>query len=394
MHAAYLPPLLLALLAPRATPQEPVASPRSEAFATDRLEQLVAPIALYPDGLVAQVLMAATYPLEIVEAARWLAKNGKLKGEKLEAALQQESWDPSVKSLCAFPDVLKRMNDNLDWTRDLGDAFLGQEKDVMAAVQSMRRKAYEAGNLKSGDEITVTEKQPDEIIVIETAKPEVVYVPTYYPSAVYGTWSHPYWYYPPMYPPPPAGGVWFGFTAGVVWGSVIWGDCDWNDVDIDVDVDHYHEFVDRTENSERRQQVKDRVGSDRSWQHNPESRRGVGYKDQRVAQRYGAGPGETRVSRDQARGFGDRTAGRPAAGPAAGDRAAGTRAGSLPTTTRREAAASPRDLPSSTTGQRSGSFSGSRSPSFDRASSARGASSRGASGMRGGGGRGGRGGRG
>ena len=197
---------------------EPAA--QGSAFSTEQLEQLVAPIALYPDALLAQLLMASTYPLEIVEAARWSQKNPKITGDKLEAALKEQTWDPAVKSLCAFPDVLKRMNDNLDWTQDLGDAFLGQKSELMDCVQNMRRKAYDAGNLKSGKEITVTE-QPDKIIIIESAQPEVIYVPTYYPTAVYGSWGYPYYYYPPMYPPAPAGGFFFGFTAGMFWGAAI-----------------------------------------------------------------------------------------------------------------------------------------------------------------------------
>jgi len=143
---------------------------QSGAFSAEQLEQIVAPIALYPDALLAQILMGSTYPLEIVEAARWMAKNPKLTGDKLEAALKEHTWDPSVKSLCGFQDVLKRMSDNLDWTQDLGDAFLGQKSALMDAVQGMRRKAYEAGNLKSSKELTVTE-EADQIIVIQQADP-------------------------------------------------------------------------------------------------------------------------------------------------------------------------------------------------------------------------------
>ena len=123
-------------------------------FSKEQLEQIVAPIALYPDALLTQVMMASTYPLEIVEAARWMQKNPKITADKLDAALQKETWDPSVKSLCGFNDVLKRMNENLDWTQDLGDAFLGQQTELMDSVQTMRRKAYDAGNQKSGKELT------------------------------------------------------------------------------------------------------------------------------------------------------------------------------------------------------------------------------------------------
>lgn len=349
----------------------------------EQLEQLVAPIALYPDSLLAQLLMASTYPLEIVEAARWVAKNPKVTGDKLEAALKDKTWDPSVKSLCGFADVLARMNENLDWTQDLGDAFLSQKAELMQAVQDMRRKAFDAGNLKSSKELTVTE-QSDKIIVVVAAEPEVIYVPTYYPSAVYGSWSYPYWYYPPMYPPPPAGGAWFGFSVGVIWGAAIWGDCDWGHNEVNIDIDRQNNFIDRTEVEPRRQQVKDKAGSPSAtnraagkgtWQHDPGHRKGVGYKDNKTAQKYGAGPGQTRVSRDQARGYGGSAAARPSSGSASARDMSGTRPQG--------------NRAATSTGQRSGSFSGAQSPKFDRASSARGSASRGSAGARGGG-RGGR----
>jgi len=388
-------------------PGQPAAP--AQGFSNEQLEQMVAPIALYPDSLLAQLLMASTYPLEIVEAARWQEKNPKMTADKLEGALKDKTWDPSVKSLCGFNDVLERMNENLDWTQDLGDAFLGQQAQLMDAVQNMRRKAYDAGNLKSGKELTVTE-QTDKIIVIQQAQPEVVYVPTYYPTAVYGGWGYPYWYYPPLYPPAPAGGVWFGFAAGVFWGAAIWGGCNWGwgNTDVDIDIDRQNNFIDRTEGSGRRDQVKDRArtkdtagnraGNKAGWQHNAEHRKGVGYKDSKVAQKYGARPGQARVSRDQARGFGDRAGQGPGSartGVSAGTRDLSGRSGanrgqasSRPSTSSRPSASS---RPSSSTGQRSGSFSGSRSPSLDRAGSSRGATSRGSTGSRGGGG-GGRGG--
>jgi hypothetical protein len=431
-----------ALQEPAAAPKEPTAAPQDPAtppqtapapqekeqakegepaapaktFSTEQLEQLVAPIALYPDSLLTQVLMGSTYPLEIVQAARWVQKNPKMEPDKLEAALKDQTWDPSVKSLCGFGDVLKRMNDNLDWTQDLGDAFLGQQSQVMDAVQNMRRKAYDAGNLKTSKELTVTE-QPDKIIVIQAAQPEVIYVPTYYPSAVYGSWSYPYWYYPPMYPPPPAGAAWFGFTVGVIWGSAMWGGCSWGwgHTEIDIDINQQNNFIDRTESGARRDQVKDRAGTRNTagnnkaggkgtWQHNPEHRKGVGYKDKGVAQKYGGGGSQSLVSRDQARGFDGGASQRPTTSDRAGtgasqrpttsDRAgtgagsastrdAGSRAGTSQTTGSRSSSSS-----RSTGSAGSSSFSGSRTPSFDRASSSRGASSRGSMGSRGGGGRG------
>jgi len=375
---------------------------KGSAFSAEQLEQIVAPIALYPDSLVAQILMAATYPLEIVEAARWSAKNASVKGDALESALQKQTWDPSVKSVCGFPDVLKRMNDSLDWTQDLGDAFLGQKEELMKCIQTMRTKAYEAGNLKSSKEQTVT-VQEDKIIVIQAADPEVIYVPTYYPSSVYGSWGYPYWHYPPMYPPYPTGGLLFGFTVGVIWGGC-WGNCNWGGNDVDIDINNYNKFVDRTEVDARRNDVKNKAGSNGRFNHNPEHRKGVGYQQGKVAEKYGAKPGQSRVSKDQARGYGDRATAKTS-GPAADRAAAGTRdapgsragagqpaAAQRPSTApavrpatgaaTRTPSASPSTRPTASTGQRSSSYTGSRSPSMDRASSTRGSASRGSAGSR------------
>jgi len=159
----------LALAAQDAQPVQP-GQPQSDqsapsTFTTERLEQLVAPIALYPDALLTQILMASTYPLEIVQAERWVEANPGLKGTALEEALKAEDWDPSVKVLCGLPTVLKKMNDELDWTRDLGDAFLSQKADVMDTVQRMRKKALDAGSLKTTEQQKVTQDQ--DVVVIE-----------------------------------------------------------------------------------------------------------------------------------------------------------------------------------------------------------------------------------
>ena len=203
-------------------------------FKPEELEQIVAPIALYPDALLAQVFMASTYPLEIVQAARWSKEHPEVKGDAVAKEMEKQTWDPSVKSLVAFPDVLTMMNEKLDWTQKLGDAFLAQQKDVMDAVQRLRTKAKDAGNLKSSKEQTVkTEPAPagapaPQIIIIESPSPEVVYVPTYNPTVVYGAWPYPayppYYYYPPAYVP---GAAFFSFSMGVVVGGAIWGNCNW-----------------------------------------------------------------------------------------------------------------------------------------------------------------------
>jgi hypothetical protein len=157
------------------------------AFSKEELEQLVAPIALYPDPLIAQILMASTYPLEVVSAARWSKANPKVTGTALEDAMQSQTWDPSVKSLTAFPQVLEAMNAKLDMTQKLGDAFLAQQKDVMAAIQTLRLRADASGNLKNTKEQVITKEQQNNttVVKIEPANPEIVYVPTYNPAVAY-----------------------------------------------------------------------------------------------------------------------------------------------------------------------------------------------------------------
>src|SRR5689334_20733274 len=165
----------------------PAPSAETKTFSQAELDQLVAPIALYPDALLAQVLMASTYPIELVYADRWIAANPGLNGTALEDALQSQTWDPAVKSLTVFPQVLQMMSAKLDWTQKLGDAFLAQQQDVMATVQALRGKAVSEGNLKdSKEQKVITEKtETTTIIKIEPTDPQVVYVPTYNPTVVY-----------------------------------------------------------------------------------------------------------------------------------------------------------------------------------------------------------------
>ena len=263
-------------------------------FTQAQIEQLLAPVALYPDALLAQILMASTYPLEIVEAARWRKSNPDLKEKALEDALQSQAWDPSVKSLTAFPQVLQMMNEKLSWTQQLGDAFLFDQQLVMMLVQKMRKSAYDQGNLQSSKEQTiVVEKTPaDTIIKIEPADPQVVYVPTYNPTVVYGTWPYPA--YPPAYYYPPgytAGAAFWTFTAGVIVGSALWGNCNWHGNDIYINRTNYNNF-NRTN-----------IKGDTNWSHNVDHRRGVAYKDQRVAQQYNRGASTRDVkAREQFRG--------------------------------------------------------------------------------------------
>jgi hypothetical protein len=183
---------------------------------------MVAPIALYSDSLVAQILAASTYPEQVVEADRWVQANPDLKGDDLAKAVDQQNWDPSVKALCAFPSVLANMDKNLSWTSALGDAYYNQAQDVMDAVQVMRQKAQQAGNLQSTPQQTVTTQ--GSTIVIQPAQPDIVYVPAYNPWIVYGypitPW--PYWY--------PVPGIWFGGPSlffGIGFGIGFWGGYGW-----------------------------------------------------------------------------------------------------------------------------------------------------------------------
>jgi hypothetical protein len=248
-------------------------------FKPEELEAIVAPVALYPDALLAQVLMASTYPLEIVEAARWSKANPGLKDQALQDELQKQSWDPSVKALAGFPSVLQAMNDKLDMTQKLGDAFLAQPKDVTDAVQRLRAKAMAAGNLKSGKELTYTsQKDGDQtIIVIEPTEPEVVYVPAYSP-AIYGPWPYPM--YPPYYYPPPpmypAGGFWFGFTVGIIIGGGVWARPVWHTGGVVINVNNFNRVNHTNINNP-------------NWQHSPEHRKGVGYRDQGSRDKFGGG---------------------------------------------------------------------------------------------------------
>ncbi len=202
----------------------------SAAFGTEALNQMLAPIALYPDSLLANVLVAATFPLEVVAADRWVKQNKDLKGDQMNAALDKMTWDLSVKALVPFPEVLAMMSEKLDWTQTLGEAFLAQQSDVMDIVQKLRSKAQAEGNLKTTEEQKVEVK--GDAIVIEPASPTTIYVPTYNPEVVYGAWPYPA--YPP-YPYYPYGGAVaagvLGFAAGVAvgaawnngWGSWNWG---------------------------------------------------------------------------------------------------------------------------------------------------------------------------
>ena len=260
-------------------------------FSREELEQILAPIALYPDSLLAQVLVAATYPLEVVQADRWVRENKNLKGERLSAAADKMSWDLSVKALVPFPQVLGMMSEKLDWTQRLGDAFLAQQADVMNTVQDLRARAQAQGTLKTTSEqkVVVQEKT----IVIEPASPTVVYVPAYDPVVVYGAWPYPayppYAYYPPGYA---LAGAAFGFAAGVAVGaawSSCWGNWNWSSGSMNVNINRNFNingnYVSHYQSG--------------SWQHDVAHRGGVAYRDSATRERYGRqGTGSADARRD------------------------------------------------------------------------------------------------
>jgi hypothetical protein len=268
----------------------------SASFTKEQLAQILAPIALYPDALLSQILMASTYPLEVVEADRWMKKDAGLKGDALDEALKDREWDPSVKSLCHFPSILGAMSENIAQTTRLGDAFLAQQDDVMAMVQALRAKAREAGTLKSTKEQNVVAER--ETITIESANPEMVYVPSYDPAYVYGPWWYPA--YPPYYWWP--GTVIIGsgivFWPGIFVGPFIGSWCffDWYNNVIFIDWSRIHRF---------HRHHGDRDDRDR-WHHDAEHRRGVAYRDRATAQKFGQAPERSRESRRDVRGFPER----------------------------------------------------------------------------------------
>src|SRR6266568_514307 len=226
---AFRPLLVLLLSASVAFAQTPPA-PRRAAATQQELDQMLAPIALYPDSLLSQIFMASTYPLEVVEAARWSRGNPGLTGQQAVDAVEQKDWDASVKSLAAFPQVLAMMDQQIEWTARLGDVFIAKEPQVMETVQSLRQKAYAAGNLRSTEQAYVV--QQGDAYAIEPASPEVVYVPYYDPRVAYGSWWWPA--YPPVYWAPWPGyyvypGFAFAWGGGIRVGSgFFFSSCDWH----------------------------------------------------------------------------------------------------------------------------------------------------------------------
>jgi len=292
--AVFLSFLLLAPGITYAQTQPPPLPPPGQTLSPDQLDDLVAPVALYPDPLLSQLLVASTYPLEVVQAYQWLQRNPGLQGPSLTQAAQQQNWDASVQALVMFPDVLKRLNDDVTWTTNLGNAFLAQQQDVMDAVQRMRAKAQQAGKLASTpqeDVVTGNENgQPE--IQIEPTNPDVIYVPVYDPLWIWGPavwYPYPLWFWPPrsvIY-----GGLGFGFGLGINvgfffgagwhgWGGWGWHP-GWRDHTVVVNNSFIHQYNFNTA----------RIGNvhgTSTWAHDPAHRQGVPYTRPELNQQYRA----------------------------------------------------------------------------------------------------------
>src|SRR5271168_4834336 len=360
--------VLCAVLLPLAEPalragpaRMPVPVPQEDApkIPNDQLDSLVAPVALYPDPLLAQVLAASTYPLEIMQLQQWLKANSGLKDKALADAVAKQDWDPSVQGLAGLPDVVKRLADDVKWATDLGNAFLSQQSDVMDAVQRMRAKAQQKGNLKSNEQMKVETKvvESKQIIVVEQATPQVVYVPSYEPTVVYGAPVYPY---PAIAYPPPgyyAAGMALSFGVGVAMGAMWsggWGyGCGWGGNN-DVNINNNNNFNRNSNvnggnrnngngnggsrgNGNRPSQQPARGGAGGGggkWQHNGQHRGGTPYSNKGTADKFGGtARGDSMSNRQsnarqnqggrQQAGAGNRAGGGAGGGDRAGNRASG-----------------------------------------------------------------------
>ena len=283
-----LPAMLLALVLALLVAQGSAHAQERAAFSQPELERTLAPIALYPDPLLSQILMASTYPLEVVEAARWSRNHANLAGEDAVRAAGNESWDPSVKSLLAFPQVLARMDENLQWLQTLGDAFLGQEPQVMDTVQNLRRRAQAAGNLRSDERQRIVETGP--LLAVQPADPQIIYVPYYDPRVVYGPWWWPN-HTPVYWRPFPGYYAWPGLASGFFRGpsirisaSYFFGGFDWPRRHVKVVQQNFYYGA-------APYQRTGVISGDRppgTWQHDPVHRRGVAYRGADSGQRVAA----------------------------------------------------------------------------------------------------------
>src|SRR5437667_4311574 len=384
----------------------------------DELDSLVAPIALYSDPLLAQTLAASTYPLEIIQLQQWMDRNKNLQGKALADAVAKQPWDPSIQALVATPDVVQRMAGNIQWTTDLGNAFLGQQSDVMDAVQRLRGKAESKGTLKTSAQQKVETKTVaggKQVIVVEPSSPDVVYVPSYDPEVVYGPPPPAYPYYPYTYPGYVPGtalawgaGIALGAAAWGAWGGN-WGNCDWGHGEVNINNNHnFNKNVNRNV-------TRGQAGQGNKWQHNAQHRGNAPYGNRQTANKYG-GTARGQGGRQAGAGAGARPGGgagvgtrpgggagagaRPGGGAGAGARPGGGGAGTRPAgggAGARPAGGSAKNQvgnrsassrPSSAS--RGGGFGGGGSGNYARASSSRGGHSVGGGGSRRGSGGGGR----
>jgi hypothetical protein len=359
----------------------------------DQIDSLVAPIALYPDPLLSQALVASTYPLELIQAQQWLAKNKDLKGEALTAAAEKQNWDPSIQATVAVPDLLKRLTEDITWTTNLGNAFLDQQDDVMDAVQRLRGKAKEAGKLDTTEQQKVETKvvETRTIIEIQPASTQVVYVPTYSPTVI---WGPPVYPYPPVYYPPYApGAAWLGFGVGMAVGigmSGGWGwGCGWghgggNNI-----------YINNNNNFVRNTNIKTgNINSgNNNWQHNSNHRGGAPYSNKSTANKYGGSTrgGSASTRQAQARSNPSSSTRQAPSRTGGASSTSSNRGGSGNTSANRSSGGDRvgnRSIPQSSSGgghSFSGASGGASSANRARASSSRGASSMGSRGGGGGG---------
>jgi hypothetical protein len=284
----------------------PPVPPPGQALSPNQLDGLVAPIALYPDPLLSQILVATTYPLELVQAWQWLQRTPGLTGPALTQAAQQQNWDPSIQALVVFPDLVKRLNQDITWTTNIGNAFLAQQPDVMDAVQRMRFKAQQAGRLPSTSQqrVTTTDESGRPIIDIEPGDPNMMYVPNYDPGYIWGPpLYYPYanWFYPPF-----LGGAYFGFGLGINmglyfgggwggWGGWGWG-FGWGNGRVFVN----NSFIHRNNfNAGRGSSLSGRS----DWSHDASHRGGVPYANAAVSSRYGGNVRQNLQTRGASTGF-------------------------------------------------------------------------------------------
>ena len=357
--------------------QPPASDSQAAKLPPEQLDSLVAPIALYPDPMLSQTLVASTYPLEVIQLQQWLAQNKGLNEKQLAEAVKKQDWDPSIQGLAALPDVVKLLSENIKWTTDLGNAFLAQQNDVMDAVQRMRKKAQDAGNLKSSEQQKVEVKtvESKQVIVVEQANPQVVYVPSYNPTVVYGA---PVYAYPPIAYPPPgyyAAGMAISFGVGVAMGAMWSGGWGYNSGwggNNNVTINNNNNFV----NNSNRQNINNANRGNRpanqpargnsNWQHNPQHRGGAPYSDRNTANKYGGTTRGDSMQKRQANARQNQARQQPAGGRDMSNRGTGPSAGTRDTANRGSGpSAGTRDM-SNRGGASGGDMGGSRGGGADR----------------------------